>query len=144
MMKTGGKSLLLDTHAWLWIIGGMRSRMSAAAWRAIELAAEQQAIALSEISFWEVAVKSSKKKFLTDDTAAWLKQAAKLPGIGVVHVDRDTLVDSALLDIDERDPADRILIATALRYDLRLVTADEMILNYAQRNPRLAVLDARV
>jgi PIN domain nuclease of toxin-antitoxin system len=77
------------------------------------------------------------------DPKEWLRRASKAPGIGVIQVDRETLVESALLDFQGRDPADRILIATALRYDLRIVTADEAILDYAQKNRRLAVLDAR-
>ena len=44
---------------------------------------------------------------------------------------------------ENRDPADRILIATAVRYQLSLVTADETILRYAAEHPRLTVMDAR-
>jgi PIN domain nuclease of toxin-antitoxin system len=53
------------------------------------------------------------------------------------------LIESALLDMIGRDPADRILVATALRHDLRLATADTEILEYARASGRLRVLDVR-
>jgi PIN domain nuclease of toxin-antitoxin system len=143
MMKTGGESLLLDTHAWIWTVDQNTSRLSPAALRSIEEALTRQAVAVSEISHWEIALKAAKKRLHIGNPRQWLRRASKAPGIGVIQVDRQTLIESALLEAEERDPADRILIATALRFDLRLVTADESILNYAQRNPRLAVLDAR-
>jgi len=40
-------------------------------------------------------------------------------------------------------PADRILAATALRCGLRLATADRALLQYAERNRLLKVLDMR-
>src|SRR5688572_32379945 len=137
------EALLLDTHMWIWAALDERARASAEAWDAVESALAGQGVALSEISFWEVAIKSSIGKLDVGNAKEWLRRASKAPGIGVIHVDRDTLVDSALLDFKERDPADRILIATALKYDLRLVTADEPVLRYAEQNRKLAVLDAR-
>jgi len=142
-MKTGGESLLLDTHAWMWAVDRHISRLSPTALQTIEEALAGQAVAVSEISHWEIALKAAQKRLNIGNAKEWLRQASKAPGIGVIGIDRETLIASALLDAKERDPADRILIATALRYNLRLVTADRGILEYAQRNPRLAVLDAR-
>ena len=141
-MKTSD-ALLLDTHTWIWTVDRHTSRLSPSARNSIEDALAGQAVAVSEISHWEIALKATKKKLQVGDPKEWLRRASKAPGIGVIQIDRETLVDSALLDMATRDPADRVLVATALRYGLRLTTADEAILNYAQRNPRLAVLDAR-
>jgi PIN domain nuclease of toxin-antitoxin system len=136
-------ALLLDTHAWIWLVLEERDQMSTDTWDAIEQAATTHSIAVSEISFWEVAVKATKGKLLTRDPRDWLHTAASKSGVGVVQVDRHTLIHSALLAFDHRDPADRILIATAMEYQLRLVTADEAILGYARQSRDLAVLDAR-
>ncbi|HEX6559751.1 MAG TPA: type II toxin-antitoxin system VapC family toxin [Longimicrobiales bacterium] len=140
-MKRG---TLLDTHAWMWLVFDERHRGSAEAWRDIDECAVTNSLAVSEISFWEVAVQAGKRRLdLGQDVDAWLREAAKAPGIGVVHVDREVLVKSALLDLEQRDPADRILVATALRYGLRLATADESLLSYAAKHPSLQVLDMR-
>ena len=138
------EALLLDTHVWLWLIADGRAQMSGRAWLNIEQHAERNALAVSEISFWELATKAAKGNLqLLPNLREWLKTAARKPGFGIVEVDRDILVQSAELDFPRRDPADRILVATALRYDLRLATADTPILRYAEQNSRLMVLDCR-
>lgn len=136
-------ALLLDTHVWLWSVGGERDLMSAAAWQAIEQAATTHSVAVSEISFWEIAVKATKRKLQIADVREWLSRAESRGAVGVVQVDRHTLVHSALLEYEHRDPADRILIATAMEYQLRLVTADEAILRCARQSHDFSVLDAR-
>lgn len=136
-------AILLDTHAWLWLTFDERERASAHAWKEIEAAAVKQGVAVSDISFWEVALKSQKRILDVGNVREWLKRARHAPGLGVIEVDRSLLVDSALLDYQGRDPADRILIATALRYDLRLATADAPIIEYAERQRALKVLDMR-
>ncbi len=138
------RALLLDTHVWLWLVDGNPQLKALSAWPNIELAGERSALAVSEVSFWEVAMKAAKGKLdVLPDPRAWLKRAARTPGIGVVQLDREILVDSAVLDMPVRDPADRMLVATALRYDLRLATADRNLLDYAAHNPDLNVLDCR-
>jgi PIN domain nuclease of toxin-antitoxin system len=139
-MKRG---TLLDTHVWIWLLLGERSRANAKAWKEIDAASLTNSLAVSEISFWEVAVKATSGRLeLSKDVAVWLSEAATTPGIGIIQVERETLVRSALLDL-HRDPADRILIATAIRYGIRLATADTALIEYAQRNKQLHVLDTR-
>lgn len=140
MMKVG---TLLDTHAWIWLLFNERQRANKKAWQEIDQAALTQSLAVSEISFLEIARKAGKGKLeLFKDPVVWLREAATTPGIGFIDVSRETLVQSALLDM-HADPADRILVATALRYSLRLATADVALLQYAERNDRLKVLDMR-
>jgi PIN domain nuclease of toxin-antitoxin system len=134
---------LLDTHAWIWLVANERHRASQHSWQEIDDAAKTNSLAVSEISFWEIATKAGKGKLEFDrDVEEWLREAASTPGVGVVEVERDTLVRSTLLEL-HRDPADRVLVATALRYGLRLATADVALLRYAERNRLLKVLDMR-
>ena len=140
-MKIG---TLLDTHAWIWLVANERKRGNARAWKEIETAAITNSLAVSEISFWEIALKAGKGRLeLSKDVVVWLREAAGTPGVGVIEVERPIFVRSALLETDNRDPADRILIATALRHSLRLATADTAILDYAKTNSQLRVLDMR-
>lgn len=139
-MKRG---TLLDTHVWMWLVFDERKRSNAKAWKEIDAASLTNSLAVSEISFWEIAVKATSGRLeLNKDVVVWLREAATTPGVGVIEVERETLVRSALLDL-HRDPADRILAATAIRYGIRLATADVALLEYAQRNKQLHVLDMR-
>ena len=138
------KALLLDTHVWIWLVTDL-PRMAERAFEALERAGERNALAVSEVSFWEIAVKSAKGNLdMPPNARDWLKRAARTPGLGVIQVDREVMVDSAELDIGVRDPVDRMLIATALRYDLRLATADASLIEYAEQNQAFSVFDCRL
>jgi PIN domain nuclease of toxin-antitoxin system len=139
------QALLLDTHVWLWMVTRNRDRMPAFVWTQLATFGERNALAVSEVSFWEIALRAAKKQLTFEpNTREWLKRAGRAPGLGVIQIDREVMVRSTELDIPVRDPADRMLIATALQYDLRLATADARLLAYAADNPRLGVLDCRL
>jgi PIN domain nuclease of toxin-antitoxin system len=135
-------TLLLDSHVWVWTVAG-QSGLGPKAIAAIRSSARNQSLAVSEVSFWELAVKASKGKLeLMPDSREWLNRAAQVHGIGVVELNRQILVSGALLDWAHGDPADRMLVATALFYDLQLATADRVVLDYARTVRSLRVLDA--
>ena len=139
------QALLLDTHVWLWMLFHEQQKLSDKQWHTLAQHGERNALAVSEVSFWEVAVKAAKGRLdLPPSTSEWLKRAARTPGTGIIQVDRDVMVHSAELNLSTNDPADRMLVATALKYDLRLATADMRLLNYADKNRALSVLDCRV
>jgi PIN domain nuclease of toxin-antitoxin system len=104
-MGCAGYMILLDTHIWLWLLHDP-SNLSVVANRAIEAEESQSGLLVSAISVWEIAVKSSLGKLTLP------LPIAQLPG--EFH----------------KDPADRILVAIARRYDISLVTCDEKILSY--------------
>lgn len=55
------------------------------------------------------------------------------PGVRVEALSPEVLIESSFLPgMLHRDPADRILIATARTYDLTLVTRDRTILEYSR------------
>ncbi len=144
--ETPAVSSLLDTHVWLWYVGSDSSRLAPAVRRRLEDEQERSKLHVSDISFWEVALKSAKGKLsLSTDLVAWLADAARLPRYSHLPVDRDILIASATLrDTPPSDPVDCILIATARNFGMTLVTADRAILAYAARTGALRVLDARV
>ena len=139
------RAYLLDTHVWLWLVEDQWTRATQAARELIERAADRNALAVSEVSFWEVALKAGKGSLdIIRHSRPWLRRAEMVPGIGIVQIDRDVMVASTELDLPVRDPADRMIVATALKYDLILATADRTLLDYAARNPALGVLDVTV
>jgi PIN domain nuclease of toxin-antitoxin system len=137
-----GAALLLDSHVWYWTVLAEAAIGPRTKAMLIENASHH-ALAVSEISFWELANKAAKGKIeLRPDPSEWLDRAARAPGIGVVELNREILVRATMLAWSHRDPADRMLVATALFYDLQLLTVDRVILDYAQTNPLLRVFDA--
>ena len=138
------QAILLDTHIWIWMVAGKNERVARRAHEELDAAAERNGIGVSEISFWEIALKSAKGTLEVQPNARdWLKRASRMPGLGIIQIDRDVMVRSTELDIPVRDPADRVLIATSLRYDLTLATSDRQILDYATENKAFSVLDCR-
>ena len=139
------ESVLLDTHVWIWLLQGATDRLGERAVGRIERALRRRAAAISDISLWEVSVKAAKGKLsLLPNTETWLQRAQQAPGIGILQLDRNALLDSTRLDFPGSDPADRILLATALQYDLPLVTADSAMLEYGERHRRPTLVDARL
>ena len=124
--------IVLDTHALVWWVSDP-ARLGARARRAIDTAvANKDRVAVSSISAWEIAMLAHAGRLeLTIDVDAWLGQVEALPFIEFVPVDnRIALRAVALASFPHRDPADRIIVATALGAGAPLVTADERLQSY--------------
>ena len=125
--------VLLDTHVWLWHLDGDAGRFPPGAVDLLRERGRERLLAVSDISAWEVATKVAKGKLtLALETSHWIARAERAPGIAFIRLDRQILVASAVLPGDlHGDPADRILVATALAYGAWLATADGALLDYA-------------
>jgi PIN domain nuclease of toxin-antitoxin system len=137
--------LLLDTHIWLWHLEGSRSHTAADLLPLLDRSGARSNLFVSDISYWEVAGKAAKGKLtLSVDVAIWLQQAEQAPGIRFRALDRPVLLLSTRLPGSvHNDPADRVLIASAQLANLPLVTADRLIIEYAESHPGTPVVDAR-
>ena len=124
--------IVLDTHAWLWWLAEP-SKLSRAARQTID---EAEAIGVSAVSCWEVAMLVRRGRISLDrDVATWVRQALA-PRRVVSHVlTADVAVTAGLLDGDgfPGDPADRFIYATARAHRAPLVTRDERIRGYDAR-----------
>ena len=138
-------ALLLDTHVWIWTLNSARAEMSDGAWTHIEAAARERRLFVSDISYWEVSLKASKRQLtLPMNATLWMGRAAAAPGIQGLPLTRDVLIQSTLLAGDPHpDPADRMLIAQAQLNNMSLLTCDARIIAYAARQPGVPVCDAR-
>ncbi|MBE9011381.1 type II toxin-antitoxin system VapC family toxin [Pseudanabaenaceae cyanobacterium LEGE 13415] len=123
--------ILLDTHTWLWWLH-TPEQLSNRARNSITLNENQDAILVSTISVWEVAVKHSAGKLLLPlPINEWFALAKTRPGITIEPLNPlDTIESTQLPNEFHKDPADRILVAIARRYDIELVTCDHKILKY--------------
>lgn len=120
--------ILLDTHVWVWWVDGTTA-LSAAAQRAIDGAVTSGDLGVSSISTWEVALLVKKGRLrLAMDVEDWVARSEALPFIQFVPVDNHIAVRSVLLSSPlHDDPADRIIVATALALGASLVTKDERL-----------------
>ena len=123
--------ILLDTHAWIWFISNPE-KLSAKAEKAIKKARQENDILISSISAWEVALLVSKKRLeLTLDVSEWISSSEKLPFIHFIPIDNGIAVRSVYLPQPlYKDPADRIIVATSLKYGAPIITMDEKILGF--------------
>ena len=139
-------ALLLDTHIWIWYVDGDESQLAPPTRALLERAGRGSSLLVSDISYWEVAVKAAKGRLtLALDAAVWLRRAEAAPGVRFLPLDRQTLLLSArLTGAVHNDPADRMLIAAAQLNGLPLVTADQRIIEYAEAHAGTPVVDARV
>ena len=132
-----GNLILLDTHTWIWLINGDEQLKSSEALPLIEQAAQLSNVKVSAISVWEVSMLEGKGRIsFSMDCLDWVKQALDAPGLSLVPLTPEIAVLSSRLPGDfHGDPADRILVATALELGASLVTKDGKILTYSESNP---------
>jgi PIN domain nuclease of toxin-antitoxin system len=125
-------AVLLDTHVVHWWSAEPR-RVSAPARDALDRADE---FAVAAISWFELAwLARNERIVLNVPIRSWLEGlAAQLRTIGVTPAIADAAV--ALPSSFPRDPADRLIYATAIENDLPLVTKDRAIRDHARPRSR--------
>lgn len=123
--------IVLDTHVLVWWVANPK-KLSRKAREAIEKQAEKEEVLVSSISVWEIYMLVKKERVrLTMDVAAWMEKVESLPYLKFVPVDNWIAAKSVMLPGDfHEDPADRMIIATALASGATLVTGDKRIRNY--------------
>ena len=127
--------MLLDTHVLLWFRFGDH-RLGPESRQEIGRAVEAGATAVSAISFWEVGMLLQKGRLGFDlDLEAWRNRLLD-QGLVEIPVDGAIAARAGLLHDLHGDPADRLIVATALEGH-RLVTADLGILAWPDRLSRL-------
>lgn len=124
--------IVLDTHAWLWWLANP-DEISRAAREEIDRAMEKEEILISSISCWEIALLVRKGRLeLTMPVEDWVARSEALSFVQFVPLDnRIALRSNHLPGEIHDDPADRIIIATALTVGAPLVSKDSRIRDYS-------------
>ncbi|MCE2525942.1 MAG: type II toxin-antitoxin system VapC family toxin [Actinomycetia bacterium] len=129
--------ILIDTHVLIWLRAG-DARLGPICRTELDRALQESELALSAISFWEIELlRNSGRIELRLETAEWRRRLMD-EGLIELPVDGETGIRAASLSGFGGDPADRLIVATALAGH-RLVTADRRILQWPGT---LAKLDA--
>ena len=123
--------IVLDTHVWVWWLNDPGS-LPPRARKAVTRAAADRGIYISSISAWEVALLVLRHRLqFTMAAHDWVAHSEALPFLHFVPVDNRIAMRS--VDLPEpfhHDPADRIVVATALIMGAPVVTSDRRIIKY--------------
>jgi PIN domain nuclease of toxin-antitoxin system len=123
--------ILLDTHSLVWWVNEA-PKLSPPARAAIDAEAPSGQIFVSSITSWEIAllIKSGRLHF-TANLEDWLSRVEVIPSVSFVPMDNEIALAAVNLPDDfHKDPADRIIVATARKLMVPIVTADDKIRAY--------------
>ena len=126
-------AVLLDTHIVLWLDSGS-DRLSRATCDLVDQCWRGGgSVLLSAVTAWEIALLADTGRIALDVAVAdWLERFIDRPGIAVVPLSLHAATGAYRLHhLEHRDPADRLLIATAIELGCPLLTYDERILRFA-------------
>ena len=121
--------LLLDTHVLLWFREG-NNALGRRSRRLLDQAALRNELAVSAISFYEIGINVAKGKVKLNEPVESWRQSGLEAGIGEVGVDSEIALRASELTGISGDPFDRLIVATADKRGIRLITADSIMLEW--------------
>jgi PIN domain nuclease of toxin-antitoxin system len=122
--------LLLDTHILLWSLLDPE-RLSANI--TAELENSDNAIWISPITTWEVIILAEKGRLkLDDEPVTWMKNVLQTLPFRQATLNHEVAMKSRSIHLPHQDPADRFIVASAMVYDLTLVTSDKILIQSAK------------
>ncbi len=127
--------VLLDTCACLWLTHG--DPMSQASREAIRAAQTGHVgVYVSAITAWEVATLTRKGRYrLFVSPKVWFERLLALTGVRLATLTPEILIESAWLPGEPpKDPADRMIAATARQQGLTVISRDRRLMGYAEQN----------
>ena len=122
-------SFLLDTHVWIWS-QQQPDKLGPQATR--DLSDPITPLFVSTVSTLEIArLLAAKRIELTGTLQSWISDSLDLLLCKSIEVSHQIALEAySLPGAFHKDPADRILVATARLHGLTVLTADERILDY--------------
>jgi len=132
--------LLLDTHVLVWLDEG-NPRLGKTALQTINESLANSQLGVATISFWEVAMLIEKQRLTMQlELADWRFELLQA-GLLEIPLRGTTAIHAGQLRLFHGDPADRMIVATAIENGATLMTADDKILSWNQLNEKI---DARL
>jgi PIN domain nuclease of toxin-antitoxin system len=132
--------LLLDTHTAIWLV--RNEPIAHAAEELINAVHEADgALLVSPITAWEVGLLVSRNRIdLLATPQRWFARLLSISNVQLAELSPEILIAASFLPgKPPRDPADRILLATARELAATLVTRDRLLLAYAEEGNVSAV-----
>jgi PIN domain nuclease of toxin-antitoxin system len=114
---------LLDTHIWFWYLIGS-DRLPTGLRDLLDT--PQQVSWLSPISVWEIGMLAARGRIqLHAELRQWVVQARQQFPLQDAPLNLEVALTSREIMLPHRDPADHFIAATAIVYDLTLLTVDQ-------------------
>lgn len=130
------KAALLDTHVWVWAAAGDRRACALLEFRGVAF--------VSAISVWEVAMLSAKGRLkLKPDLDAWMRENLR-PPVELEPIHPEISILSTRLEDFHGDPADRLIVATAITCGIPLFTSDSKMIEWAQNTGKVQILPVEI
>lgn len=122
---------LLDTHVAVWLSAGS-SHLKKGSLNYLESEFNARKLFVSPISAWEVGMLVSRGRLdVGQDVLSWFNGFLEKFSVTLLDITPEIAVNSSFLPgVFHGDPADRILVATAMSNSKTLVTADQKIVDY--------------
>lgn len=122
-------TIIIDTCTLIWIANGEK-KLSA---QAIELLESEDAeVFLSAISAAEIACLAEEKRIrIKSHWKKWLEELTRKNSIQILPIDFEIICEAFSLPGEfHKDPADRLIVASARKLNATVITNDKKIINY--------------
>ncbi len=127
--------IVLDTHVWVRWVDSLVNPLPAAIVEKIESA---DTLAVSAVSCWEVAWLHRRGRMsLKLPLEVWIDHALQGSEVTCLLVERHIALRAAGMPEHHRDPADRLIIATAVEHQAYLASLDQVFPQYGELADRL-------
>lgn len=136
----GRERLLLDTCALLWFAMG-NPRFTAETAKRVQDAAEEDRLYVSIMTLWEMRYLERKGRLQLEIPCKQLWDLMKEKmNLRVIPVTESIVMQfHALEDTLHNDPGDRFIVGTALQHKCSIVTGDQKIIVWAEKNHQHAI-----
>lgn len=135
--------IVIDTHVLIWAFQN-DDRLGRGAAGLIEAEASRGSVMVPAICALEIArLDRAGRVPFAGDGRQWIRDTIATPGFALADLSPDIAFDAEMMAGDHRDPADRMIVATARHFDCPLLTADRAILAHAAAG-HLKAIDARL
>ena len=117
--------MVIDSHTLLWWLDGDERLSDRAGLILNNEGAERESLVVSAVTFWEFRLKEVRGKLTPRSPVnIWPQLIRRLPHMRIAEVGIGHWLRIAEMDWENRDPADRIIAATAIQLDVPVVTVD--------------------
>lgn len=130
---TNSEKLILDTHVLIWYLEGIN--LSDQQVKLIESIKAGNSLYVSAISIWEITMLVAREKIiLSMPLKDWVDKLQEIEGFHILDLSVAILIESCNLPhYSHKDPADRMIIASARETGAKLMTFDERIKDYGKK-----------
>ena len=127
--------ILLDTHIWIWLALA-DNKLTSSSRKLIHKTIVESSVFLSAISLWETAMLVAKDRIeIEKPLSTWLEETIYQTKVKIMPITCQIAAESCQLPGNcHKDPADRLIIATARIEGMSLLTKDKNIIHYSKQN----------